>query len=395
MNKNLKILYISKDKHPADIRTEKITESFKQNGFDVAILCRSFLGDKSDNYKGIKIFKIAAGLFPLSQPIPYNPIWKIAINKAIKKFSPDLIIVREIMLALDAAKYAKKFSIPVVMDMAENYPVVMRGWNKYKKNFFIRYLVHNLKLPDKIEKSSVKKMDAILTVCEEQNQRLIEQYDYPEEKLQIVHNTPLKEWFHDVKTGILIKPLVFAYHGLINSERNLDKLLYAFDLAWKVNNNIRLIIAGYGELENDLKKLAQSLDSAENIEFKGKFSHGQIKNLYSEMDFGVLPYKLDEHINQTISNKYFDYMGAGKPMITSLAEPMIRMNAETLAGLAIDCENIDLFADTILQFVNEANYELLLKMSESAQNEFQIHYSWERDFDRLQNFIKKNFMENQ
>jgi glycosyltransferase involved in cell wall biosynthesis len=393
MNKQTKILYISKDRHPSDIRTEKITESFKESGFDVTILCRWHSQDSGDNYKGINIIRAGVGSFLLSQPVPYNPIWRAAIKRTIKKIKPDLIIVREIMLALDAAKYAKKFNIPIIMDMAENYPVVMRGWDKYKKNFLIRYLVHDLKLPDKIEKASVGKMDVILTVCEEQNERLISQYNYPENKLEIVYNTPKKQWFHDVKRGILLKPTVFAYHGLINSERNLENLIYAFDIAWKSNNSIKLIIAGYGELEESLKKLAKSLESNENIIFKGKFAHGQIKNLYSEMDFGVLPYRLDEHINQTISNKYFDYMGAGKPMITSLAKPMIRMNEETLAGLPIDCDNIELLADTMLQFVNEANFELLVEMSESALKSFQCHYSWDRDFERLLRYLNKNFFD--
>lgn len=382
-----KILYITKDKHPFDIRTEKITESFREIGCQTAILCRVFEGEGSDYYKGIRIFHLGKFSSKLSLPVPYNPFWRSSIKNAVKVFKPDLIIVREIMLAIDVAQIAKKNNIPVVMDMAENYPVVMRGWNKYKKNFLVRWLVHDLRLPDKIEKKSVLMMDAILTVCEEQNKRLAGAYNYNESKLHIVHNTPKKIWFHDVKRGMLIKPKVFAYHGLINSERNLEKLIYAFDMAWHVRNDIQLIIAGYGELEEHLKSIASKLDSSQNIVFRGKFEHGQIKNLYSEMDFGILPYRIDEHINQTISNKYFDYMGAGKPMITSLADPMIRLNHETHCGVAIDCENIDLIADTIIQFVSDSNYERLVEMSESALLAFKCHYSWDRDFERLVRFL--------
>ena len=387
-----KILYITKDSHPLDIRTEKITESLHESGFSVAVLCKSKTDEvRGDNYKGIQIFECSSFLNIFNHPLPYNPFWKSSISNTVTKFKPDLIIVREIMLAIDAAKIAKKFDIPIIMDMAENYPVVMRGWNKYKRNFLIRYLVHDLMLPDKIESKAVSLMDAVITVCDEQNERLILQYSYPEEKMHVVHNTPKKEWFASVKTGMLLNPKVFAYHGLINEERNLKNLIIGFDKAWAENNDIKLIIAGYGELEEDLKKFAKALDSSENIIFKGKFAHGQIKNLYSEMDFGVLPYKIDEHINQTISNKYFDYMGAGKPMITSLAKPMIRLNEETLAGLAIDCDDTDLIAETLLQFVDPVNFNVLNEMSESAMKEFRCHYSWDRDIARFLHFLEDKF----
>jgi len=358
-----------------------------ESGNTVALLCRRSNNNQDISIRNQNLYLSSKIFDKFYLPIPNNPFWKYSIRKTVSIFKPQIIIVREIFLAKDVSKIAKMFDIPLIMDMADNTPVLIRNMKMFN-NFFTKLFINNFLKPELLEKESIEKMDGIITVCLEQSKRLNELYNYDSNKIHVCHNTPKKEWYNGVKTGILIKPNVFAYHGMLQNDRNIMNLLKAFNIAWKINNSIKLIIAGYGSMETEIRKNASELECTENIIFKGKFSHNQMKRLLSEMDFGILPYKINQHINQTLTNRYFDYMGAGKPMITSLAEPMIRLNVETSSGVAINCENCELLADTILQFVDENNFERLQEMSESAMHSFNCHYSWDRDSARLITFLK-------
>lgn len=382
-----KILYIWQKEYPWEVRVEKFCRSLIENDYQITILSRCFAGQKkTEEVNGIKIIRVGCDQpWSSSVPISINPVWKKAIIDAVSLEKPDIIMPREIMLAEAAGKIGKKYGIPVIMDMAENYPAVMKGWRKYYDNLINRILVHYLNIPELVEKRAVRLMDGIITVCQEQNDRLCNIYNYPENKLEIVHNTPDIYNFQGVRKGADVPPKIFAYHGFINSERNLDKLIIGFDIAAKENSFIHLVIAGDGEELQTLKNLAAKLDSSDRIIFKGRYNFNDLKDLYSEMDVGILPYRIDEHINHTISNKLFDYIAAGKPVIVSMAKPMIRIINETNAGKYADCNN----PENIAEAIKEISAENLTDLSRNGLDFAESKYNWDIDLKRLTEFLKK------
>jgi len=124
----MKVLFVWKSPYPFEIRIKKICDALIKDGFDVYLL--SSYDDENnhrENINGINVIrKIQRGSI-INLPFPRNPIWSSAINQIIKEINPDVIIVREIMLAESTALLGKKYSIPVIMDMAENYPACMRS----------------------------------------------------------------------------------------------------------------------------------------------------------------------------------------------------------------------------------------------------------------------------
>ena len=299
-----RILYVWKGEYPWDVRIEKICNAFLNNGFDVTLLARWGRGQQeSEDKDGIKIHRVGFNQSIIkSTPISQNPVWRSAINKAINDFQPGIVMPREIMLAEACAISAHKKDIPVVMDMAENYPAAMREWKKYNQKFPRRFVVHNLKIPDRFERRSVVLMDGIITVCEEQNCRLNSQYNYSYEKMQVVHNTPELNLFDNVRKGASESPIVFGHHGFMSAEKNLDIFIKGFKIAVRENDNIRLLLAGDGECYDDLVKLTNDLDLKEYVTFTGKYSYKDIKKNLSKIDVGVIPYKVNEFNNYTIHN---------------------------------------------------------------------------------------------
>lgn len=382
-----KALYVWKGQYPWDIRAEKICNSLIKNGYEVYLLSRWFDGElERENYKGINI--IRAGFnkqFTLTQPISINPIWKNAIKDAVMEIKPDVIIPRDIMLAEACGKIGRKYNTPVIMDMAEHYPAAMKGWKKYYDNVSLRILVHHLNIPELVEKRAVKLMDGIITVSEELNNRINTIYTINKEKLQIVRNTPDKNFIDNIRKGFCQPIRNFAYHGHFSQDRNLETLIEAFSIAAIKDKEIKLILAGSGENYMDCINIGSKSKAKDRIIFKGKYRFEELNQLYSETDIALLPFKNNDFINHIIANKLFDYMSIGKPIIVSEAIPMKRIIIETKAGIVVDCSNPENIAAAILNIKNLN----LQEMSENGIKAFKEKYNWEVDSKNMINFIER------
>ena len=138
-----KILYIWKDKYPWDVRVAKFCNSLAESGYEIHMLARSCSEElQSGKIDDIYIHKLELDKSGFSSlPVPFNPRWKRFIKRKIAEINPDLIIIREIMLGETAGKIAKENNIPIIMDMAENYPAAMREWKKYNSSRISKYIM--------------------------------------------------------------------------------------------------------------------------------------------------------------------------------------------------------------------------------------------------------------
>ena len=386
--RDIKILYVFFKDFPWDVRADKITQSLKNAGFKVSIAARSVESNEfHEERNGIYIYRVGAGKKnSYSLPFNFNPLWKQDLSKIASITKPDIIIVREMIIAKTAAIIAKRMNIPVIMDMAENYPAAMREWKKYNDSALSKFLVHNAKIPDKIERSSVRLMDGILTVCEEQIRRLNIKFHYPEKNITVVHNTPEESTFEKAEKGVVNDDLVLCHHGFLTSEKSIMNFLKGFiKFKNETSNNIKMVIAGSGDNFGDYQKVIKDHKAENFVIMTGEYKPGELAGIISGIDIGLIPYPKNDFNNYTIHNKIFDYFAAGKPVITSEAAPLKRIIAQTKAGISIDCEDPDqIFAN--MKMINEINWKELGKNAQKAYNGI---YNWKNDEKTLIGFIKR------
>ena len=55
-----------------------------------------------------------------------NPRWLDLMVRTGRKVNADVVIVRDLPLAPTAVRAGRKLGVPVIMDMAENYPAMIR-----------------------------------------------------------------------------------------------------------------------------------------------------------------------------------------------------------------------------------------------------------------------------
>jgi glycosyltransferase involved in cell wall biosynthesis len=384
LHNSKKILIVWFRHYPWDVRIEKIALSLKNAGYEVEILCRWRGEDKEfESINDLNIYRMGFGKNSLfTAPFFNNIFWKKAISERIETLSPTLIIVRDMYLGEMTAKIAKKNNIPVLMDMAEHYPGAMREWQKYNNNTIKRFLMHKYKLPDKIEKNSVKNLNGIITVCDEQSDRMKEQYGFSKKNLEVVHNIPMNP-LKNAKKGIVNESLVLFHHGYMTSEKSLKVFIKGF-LKTAAKTNLKLILAGDGENLEEYKKIVDESKLPDRVIFTGSYQFNELESLLSEIDIGIIPYQINQFNNYTIHNKIFDFFAAGKPVITSQAKPLKRIIEETDAGIAINCES----EDDVSQFLKNIYSYNWNKFADKAFLNYEKKYNWYNEEKKLLKFIK-------
>lgn len=376
-------LYVWQARYPWDVRVEKICAALKRNGIAVEILARRGPGEPAYAPGEIPVHRVGPERpRALSLPAPGNPLWDLAIRTRVREFKPDLIIARDIPLALPAASAAKRAGIPMVIDMAEHYPEAMRTWKKYQSHALSRFLVNTLALPDRVERASVRRAAGILPVCEEQKTRLVRDYGCDPARIVPVLNTPERSRIPP-SPSFARKGAVFGYQGVVIQDRDLLTVVRGFELAAAKNAEIRLIIAGSGESLDDVRGEASRCRHRDRISLTGPFKPSELERLYSEIDFGIASWKVNEFTNNTIANKFFDYAAFGKPILYTRTRPMERLMETMRCGVGFDGDQPESVAEAMLRLL-EADYGRLARSGRAA---VEREFNWDVDVERMVAFL--------
>lgn len=379
-----KIIYIWKSPYPWDVRVEKICKSLSKE-YEVLILAK-WDGEpkKAELIDGITVRRVGYKEKSYKTvPLSFNPVWKKELNKIVDGYKPDMIIVREIMLGTLAAKVAKKNGIPIVMDMAENYPAVIKLFKKYKQKLVSKFLIHTLDLAKIVEKNSLNLIDNIIVVCQEQKERLQQEKFYNNHKIVIVENTPPYE-----ENSKLIKSYeypIFGHHGNLTADKSIFQFLKAVIELLDEGMRLEFHIMGKGEVYEETKAMIDKSGHKDKIRMYGNWNEKNFKEYMNNINIGVLPYEVNDFTNTTNFNKYFDFLKFGIPVLTSNTKPMERVNNEYNCGYSADVNSIGDIKETIKKYNNE-NYS---QLSDNAYRAYDEKYNWSVDEASLLDFTDK------
>jgi len=391
----MNIVYVWDADYPWDIRVQKVTSTLVKAGHSVQIAARNRARKLLvELHEGLRIQRLpflprwlGAGNDAISFPAFFNPLWIWHIFRVAKSSNADLIIVRDLPLALSAIGAARALGIPCVLDMAECYPEMLRCTWRFEgpsiKNFFLR----NPRLADMVERVALRYLDQIWVMIEESMTRLLEM-GVPERKIRIVSNTPSVSRFElqgekETKEGDI--GLHVVYVGLLNPSRGLDTAIRAAAIYGEENPAFLLSIAGSGKAEHDFRNLAGELGIREQVKFLGWIDNEDVPVLLSRADVGIVPHHKCRHWDTTIPNKLFDYMAAGLPLIVSDASPMKRIVEETGCGISYHANDVEGLVDA---FRRLADSKFRSALGERGRSAVVDEYNWRRDEDVLLSSIE-------
>jgi glycosyltransferase involved in cell wall biosynthesis len=382
-----RLLHVWQSYYPWEVRVAKINRALAAAGCAVSVVARRRAGERRVEVTPTEsIRRVGPRLLPaLAAPVPGNPFWTRTIDAAIREFRPEALLVRDIPLALSVGLLGRRHGLPVFLDMAEHYPEAMRCWKKYSRGLR-RKLVHDWRVPDRLEAAALRFMDGILVVCEEQKERLVRQYACAEERICVVLNTPEEgAWTSAAPAPAPAKPFRFGYHGVLNEGRQFEIVLRGFDLACAAEPDLRLLVAGGGESEASLRAAAAGLQARDKIEFTGAYAPAQLAELYSRTDFGVLSLRENGFTRHTLANKLFDYAALGKPFIYPALPPLQRVLARMRCGVPFETGSAESAARAIRE-IRRADYG---EMSRRGRKAIDEEFNWASDSARMLEFLSR------
>lgn len=392
----MKALFVWDSDYPWDIRVEKICNSLLENGGEVHLVCRNSLKRPiEDFYKGINIHRIPflSGILNniFGFPLFVNPVWLARIKEIVNRHHVDLIIVRDLPMALAAVVIAKLKKIPVILDMAECYPEFIRLIWKFERFKILNIFVRNPVVVDLIESVALRFVDHNFVVVEESRDRLIKK-GVSSDKITIVSNTPILKRFQEARVsfpGVMRQnkgKLLLLYVGLLNFSRGLDTVLQSLSRFVEISSNVFLVIAGTGSAENYLKNMALKLNLEQHVGFEGWVDNKIVPEYVASSDVCLIPLHRCGHFDNTIANKIFDYMAASKPVLVSDMKPMERIVQQTNCGFVHKDTDTEDFVSQLLKLQNSS---LRRKLGLNGLKAVQEHYNWDRDSARMLSSLGK------
>jgi glycosyltransferase involved in cell wall biosynthesis len=384
--------------YPWDVRVEKVCRSL---GLEHEVHLVSRNARRRSTYEwhdGLHIHRLPAVRWlpkslnaALNFPAFFNPLWIWAVWATARRCRPRALIVRDIPLALTTLLVGRVCRLPVVLDLAENYPAMIQDvWDAGRARFGDR-LVRNPRLVRAVERISVRYADHILVVVEESRERLMGM-GVPASKMTVVMNTPALERQEERgdKAGGGLRArrrdeLVLVYLGLLEVPRGLGTVIRAMREVRPRLPRARLVIIGSGRDEERFREEARTTGVTDCVEFRGWVEYEDALRCLSQCDVGLVPHHATESWQTTIPNKLFDYMSLGKPVIVSNARPTARIVAEEKCGLVFRDRDVSELAEAIVAMGDSTMREACGQRGREA---IRRQYNWAADERRLLGAIR-------
>jgi glycosyltransferase involved in cell wall biosynthesis len=369
--------------YPWDVRVEKVLSTLVGGGHEVHLVCRNLLRRPENEIEdGVHIHRLRgfeshrwAQL--LTFPAFFNPLWISKIASVVRKHAIDLLLVRDLPLALAASAVGKRYRIPVILDMAENYPAMLQDVWKFDSFRLSNIVLRNPLLAKAIESIAIRSADHLLVVIEESMQRLVG-LGVELKKISIVRNTPrldgLKFRTEYQDEGLRGSTLSVVFVGGLEPLRGLGPVMEMLPAALRAIPSLRLKIVGGGKWEQDLKTKAQSLGLNGHIVFTGRTDYSRALSEVSQSDIGIIPHRVTAHTSSTIPNKLFEYMLLGKPVIATEIGPVSRIIREVDCGFTYSDETG--FVSVLVALKDPA---IRTKLGENGRKAVLEKYNWEQE----------------
>ncbi len=384
----MRILKIWDADYPWDIRVEKVVKTIVQAGHEVHLVCRNekrLLRLETHGLFHIHRLPCLPAAFKqlnrlLNFPYFFNPAWVRTILRVARQRRPDVILVRDLPLAITGIYAARALGIPIVLDMAENYPAMLRDLWSFGSFRLFNVFVRNPFIAEWVERYALACVDHTMVVVEESATRLV-RLGIDRSKISIVSNTPPCERAENLDH--LARPAdlpegdpILVYLGNLDPGRGVDTLIAAMPAVLRVAPHARLVLIGTGSQLTALKSQVHALEIQDAVIFLGRVPYRSAQCYLAHSDICVIPHDSTESNNTTISNKLFDYMAAGKPIVVSDCPPSARIVQSVGCGLDFRSHDPRSLAEKIGQLFNCTER---LEMGKRGWNAVRREYNWERD----------------
>lgn len=185
----------------------------------------------------------------------------------------------------------------------------------------------------------------------------------------------LKEFKNENKKIILFVGSLVESKGVHIIIKALKKSIYK-------HQDLILIIAGQGPMQNKLESLVDSLQLNDKVFFVGYLDKWALRNLYHDADLFVLP-----SMSEGFPRVLLEAMAAGTPCLVSDIGANIGALGNGKVGFVAKCFDVDDFSDKINIFFNH-DKSWFEKERDKSKN-FAQNFSWQKTANEIEKIYQK------
>jgi len=196
-----------------------------------------------------------------------------------------------------------------------------------------------------MERRGMEYADRIIAVSEYTKQMLMQHYGIPEHKIDVVHNA--------------VKPSFSAYHkahhinktdqivlflGRMTMQKGPDYFLKMAKKVLEVKNRVKFVMAGSGDMMEQVVRMAIDLDIERNVLFSGFLKGDEVAQAYAHADLYVMP-----SVSEPFGLTPLEAIRNGAPVLISKQSGVSEVIKN---ALRVDFWDIDEMANKVISVLN-------------------------------------------
>ncbi len=400
----MKIGMILDNSFPPDPRVENEATTLIGEDHNVYLFCIDYTRKKkrTEVINGIQVYraKLPRHLYSfsaLAYTLPvYHLFLMVSIYRFIKKYQIDVLHIHDIQVARSVFWVNKIFGLPIVLDLHENRPEIMKYY--YHVNTRLGRFLIKTATWKKFEFKYIKKADYVITVTKESADYYVNEALVSPKKFNIVPNTVRKSFYsdysiHESIISNLKDSFTLLYLGDTGLRRGLMTVLESLKFLIPVIPNIKILIVGQSKEDDVLKNYVKEKKYQDYVIFAGWQNFNLFQSYILASDIGICPIHKNLHHDTTYANKIFQYMSFGKPVVVSNCTSQMNLVHKYKCGLVFLDRNVKDFSDKIIFLAQD---KLLYKeLSENALHAIKKDLNWESTSKNLIDIYKTETEPNQ
>ncbi len=283
-----------------DQRLHKVANSLLKNGWDPVLTGRRLPDSKPLS----RPYQVRRVKLMFSKGAAFYACLNLRIFFHLLFIRADLFVANDLDTLLAVWLVSKVRRKPVIYDSHEYFTEVPELVNRPSIQRIWKFLERNIQ----------PKLKFVMTVNESIADIFKNEYN---NDVIVIKNLPVSTTNEPVPgqlpTGFTDNP-VLIYQGAVNIGRGLEELL----LAMKQLPDFKLLIVGWGDRLESLKKFVSEEGLMSRVHFTGRVPFESLAWYTSQANIGVsLEQDIGLSYRFSLPNKLFDYMHAGIPVIAS------------------------------------------------------------------------------
>ena len=376
---------------PPDPRVENEAISLIEAGHVVFLFCLHYGNQKQcEIINGIHVKryvsnKIEYKLSALAYTIPlYTVFMKRKIINFIKINTIEALHIHDIRIAQAVFNANKKYNLPIVLDLHDNTPEVMKLYPHLQK-FPGKYLI-SPKVWKTKEEEFIHKSDKVITVSPEFIDSLERRIPSSKNKLVLVPNTIRESFYTNYKIDKSIinrykNKFVILYLGDTHLRRGLITAILSVEKLKDIIPHLKLVIVGKNSTDPILKKEVEVLKLNNYVDFEGWQNINLFQTYILASQICISPLHRNLQHDVAYANKIFQYMSLGKPLLVSDANAQRRLVEKNNTGLVHKEKDAQDFSEKVLTLYN--NEELRNELGRNGKEFIENTFSWEQTSKKL------------